>query len=355
MLYIESQIEKGSANVQNYGLRFIKKSKQKNLLHLAILLVLLAAGVGGSVLFKPAGVCSALLPQAPVGAIIITVGGSINNPHFTEGKNSSLDTTVSSLFGMSDLRIISLTAPVDDTHGQQAITASVIHSLFKESGINLVQLSDHRILSHGAAGLINTIDFLDMNQIAQVGAGFNREEAQAAAFYSKDNKTVAVLALNANAPPGWSAGKNRLGVASFDEGFIETLAEAKSGSDAVIALVSFTNCSSPQEQMVLARSLIDEGINLVIGTGTGPLRKVEHYRDGIIFPNIGNLSSPPSMFSYEKESVLLNIIISPEGKVEIRAIPLIVNHSKASLASGTFFSRKISARLGNSVWSLDIN
>lgn len=346
--------------MHDQGLNFIKQNKKKNPLHLAALLFLLIMGIlGGMFLEKAVSVGDTKSLITPEGSITITIGGSYNPPPSVRGQNPSVAKSIAELFAFSDLRIVSLAAPVDNNAVLSDKKGPAIHpsisSFLKESKINIVQLSDHRILSFGAAGLINTLDFLHINGIQQIGVGLSKEEALAPIYFSKEDKTIAILALNANPPPGWAARKNRLGVAFYDSDYLpEILKDAGSKSDAIIVLISFTNESSEQEQKDLARKLIDQGINVIVGTGMGPLQKVERYKHGVIFYNIGNLSSPPAMFSYAKESVLLKIALQPEGKMEIKAIPLIADHSSVKTARGGFYEWKISKRLGDRLWILDI-
>ena len=103
-----------------------------------------------------------------------------------------------------------------------------------------------------------------------------------------------------------------------------------------------------------AEFLIDQGANMVVGTAASSLQKVDRYRNGLIFYNIGHIASPPNIISYNKESVILHIAITTEKQLEIMAVPIFTNHADVKIAKGPLVKSKIFARLGARSWRLDL-
>ncbi|MBS4021313.1 MAG: CapA family protein [Dethiobacter sp.] len=342
--------------MQNLGIKYIKQSRKNNTVHLAILLILLVSVILSGLFEERAEIVFGMESHSVKDAITVTIGGSYNPSLIDRQKNTVFSGEITRLFANSDLAIISLAAPISAgsaaTEKYPVIQQSV-KTMLEESKINIVQISNHRIMSHGAVGLLNTKGFLDSNRILQIGAGFSEAEALAPYFFLSEGTTVAVMALNANPPPGWEAGKNRLGVAAFtSDSSRKIVKEASEKSDLLIVLISFSNENTDQQQRNVARDLIEQGAHVVIGTGTGPLKRVETYKQGVIFYNIGNLSSSGSMYSYINESALLRIVVFGAGKAEIKAVPLIAGHSTVRLAGVGYLAYKIKRRLGGSVWEL---
>lgn len=344
--------------MHNKGLQCIKNNKKNNTLHLCILLVVLLIGAvagtylgGEERLFDP----SSLQPNDE--SFTVTIGGIYNHSFFSRHQNMPINKGLTEIFAASDVNLFSLSTPfVRDTafvDGKSMLTYAAIKTLLDQYNINLVQLSDQRILSLGVTGLLDTVSFLSMQDIQHVGAGLNKEEAIAPVYFSKRGKTIAVLAINAAPPPGWAAGQNNFGVAAYSDRHAEILAEVKDKCEVVITLVSFPNEITRQQKEALAMELINDGVHIVVGTGTGAVQKAEVYKNGIIFFNIGNLWSPQAIYSYERESVVLQIAISPDNTVKIKAIPLVSLRSAHQAVSGGFYHYKISQRLGGSFWQLE--
>lgn len=344
--------------MHNKGLQYIKHHKKRNTLHLgALLIVLLIGAVAGTYLDREERLFDPNSLQPAKENLTLTIGGNFNHSISSRQQNMPISKGLAEIFAASDVNLFSLSTPiVSDTalvDGNDMLTSASIKNLLDQYNINLVQLSDQRILSLGVTGFLDTVSFLSTQEIQHVGAGLNKEEAIAPVYFSKRGKTIAVLAINAAPSPGWAAGQSRFGVASYSDRHAEIVAEAKATCDVVIALVSFPNEFAGHQKEELTRKLIDHGVHIVVGTGMGPVQKTELYKSGIIFFNIGNLWSPQAIYSYERESTVLQIAISPENTVKIKAISLVSFPSSLKAVSGGFYQYKLSQRLGGSFWELE--
>ncbi len=336
------------------ALAWIRQNKKKNSLHLLILVMLLPCIYAG-IFYHEKGDLAPVLTPPSEGSTIIAIGGRVNAPSYPGQHNPLFDSNLTSVLALSDLNIVSLTAPISSLATKDAVLRPSILGLLKEGNINTVQLSDHGVLGLGAVGLMETLNHLDINKIPLIGAGLRQDEALAPLYFSNNGQTIALLAVNAHPPPGWSAALNRVGIASAaSDDLPEILKDANMKSDVLIVLISFTNMDSKEKQQLVARNIIDQGAHMVVGTGTGSLKPAENYAHGLIIYNLGSLSSPPEMFSYAKEAILLRIQVGPSKSMDIEAVPLLVTPKTVKIAGNRFLQSKIAKRLGNSHWTLGI-
>jgi poly-gamma-glutamate capsule biosynthesis protein CapA/YwtB (metallophosphatase superfamily) len=170
------------------------------------------------------------------------------------------------------------------------------------------------------------LDKLGELGIAYIGAGLNKADALKPYYLAKGSLTAGILALNAFPPQEMAAGQNRLGVASGNaEELPALLKEMTKQSDIIIVMVSFPAVSGPgatDSQKIFARSLIDLGAHIVVGSGGDIIQETEIYRQGAIFYNLGNIMAGTSGYGYAQEAVLLQFSFSPGGTSEVKALPV---------------------------------
>ncbi|UNC91713.1 CapA family protein [Candidatus Contubernalis alkaliaceticus] len=331
------------------ALAFMKASKKKGalipLLSTAFLLLYLIYQVSGNSIlpvFKEENLDNLVYLETLPGlenSLVISIGGNVN-PLPVSRLPDNVEPpffcpTVSETLSFSDLNIANLMAPIveDDYEALDKANAwgdtPETAPLLKKAGIDLIQVSGHHILDYGAPGLINTLTMLKSQDITALGAGLNSEEAFTPYYYTKEGLTVGILAFNASPPLGWTAGTNRLGVTGGEEEMIKTiLKEMEQKSQLSLVLVSFKDSHSSKasaEQKEFARQLVNMGTHIVVGTGANIVQETELYQGGIIFYNLGNFTAPPSMYSYQREGVLITLILTPQGENLIFALPLQVD------------------------------
>lgn len=359
------------------SLKFIKYSKKRNLLQIlflfiALLFLLVYPGVNAeyqrltSARKMSEFLCSNINPDD----LVITVGGNFNPRTPWHSTRSFQDTPlfcsyITALLTTSDLNILSLTAPFISENllpfdKSQALGMPPRKAnLLQENNIGLVQISGNNILDFGAPGLVNTLTLLGEKKIVAAGAGLNRNEAIKPYYFHNAKLTAGVLALNANPPPGWEAGENRLGVATADNETIrKLLPEMEEKADIIVVLVSFGDTNSPRptnDQKSFARALINAGADIVIGMGGNLVQETELYQQGIIFYNLGNITPSQVRFNYAKESILLQIVLSANGGSRVIAYPLSLGNTSTEMLFSeipeNILSQKIFWRLrGEVLW-----
>ena len=166
----------------------------------------------------------------------------------------------------------------------------------EDAGIDILALANNHILDYGYDGLLDTIKHIDNTGIKRVGAGKNKEDALKAAIVEKDGLKIGVFSASRVVPyVEWYATKQRPGLIGAYDGHIEELLnevqEIKKKVDIVILSIHWgiEGNSEPKDQdVVLAKKLIDGGVDIIMGHHPHVLQGIEIYKGKPIFYSLGN-------------------------------------------------------------------
>jgi len=165
--------------------------------------------------------------------------------------------------------------------------------VMKEAGINLVSLANNHMMDYGPEGLFDTMHCLDSAGIRHVGAGKNREKAQAPLIVSIGNKKIAFLARSSVivSSPSY-AGPSLSGVAFLDTGeLIDNVRRCTGVADLVIVLLHWglEEYSYPAPaQKLLVRKLVDAGADAIIGHHPHVLQGLQRLDRAVVAYSLGN-------------------------------------------------------------------
>ena len=196
----------------------------------------------------------------------------------------------------ADLAISNLETPLTLSDTKIEKTGSVLKALpesveaIKYGGISLVTLANNHIFDYGEVGLKDTIDVLEANQIAYVGAGDCNKKARKPYVFEKNNKKLSIFSIAENE---WSTTLgNRYGANPLNE--IENyydIVTAKKTSDFVLVIVhgglEYYHLPSPRIKK-LFRFFIDVGADAVISHHTHYYSGYEIYKNKPIVYGLGN-------------------------------------------------------------------
>ena len=193
-------------------------------------------------------------------------------------------------------RIFNLEVPLTDTknpiikQGPNLIAPTATVNGYKALGVNLLTLANNHILDQGKQGLKETIEVLDKNGIAHVGAGKDQFEAEKPYVFSFADKKIGVYAC---AEHEFSISSNNIpGANPFDPLWsLDHVEELKKTVDFVIVLYhggkEHYRYPSPNLQIV-CRRLVDKGADLVICQHSHCIGCEEKYKSGTILYGQGN-------------------------------------------------------------------
>lgn len=162
----------------------------------------------------------------------------------------------------------------------------------KLAGFNVLSIANNHIMNFGKAGLESTIKILDENNISHIGAGIGKEEIYKPVIKNIKGTAFAFLGFTYNSDQRRLPNGDVYGVANMEiEKMKENVRKAKLENDIVIVSMHAgteykTSSSSFQENF--ARSAIDAGARLVIGSHPHVVQNVEKYNDGYIIYSLGN-------------------------------------------------------------------
>lgn len=165
--------------------------------------------------------------------------------------------------------------------------------VMKEAGFNLVSLANNHIMDYGPEGLFDTMRCLDSAGIRHVGAGKNREEAQAPLIVSIRNWKIAFLARSSVivSSPSY-AGPSLPGVAFLDTGeLIYNVRRCTGAADLVVVLLHWglEEYSYPAPaQKFLARKLVDAGADAIIGHHPHVTQGLQRLDRAVVAYSLGN-------------------------------------------------------------------
>ena len=168
-------------------------------------------------------------------------------------------------------------------------------SIWNTLGVDVATLANNHVFDYGGEAFSDTLDTLQNAGIDWVGAGRNLEEAMTPAYYELDGLTVAIVNAtraekNVMTP---EAGPDSPGVLRcYDtERFEQVIAQAEQKADVVVCCVHWgTEYSYTLEevQRSTARTYIDAGADVIVGTHSHCLQGIEYYKGVPVFYSLGN-------------------------------------------------------------------
>jgi hypothetical protein len=169
---------------------------------------------------------------------------------------------------------------------------TVTREMLRRLNVVCVSLANNHILDCGREGLANTIRLLDNEGIYHAGAGLKAEQAEPVIF-SLAGKTIAFAAYaDTSTHPGADHYKE-LHLKTFDPPRVsEEIRAVRAKADIVIVSIHWGSDYSfyhDEWQSVVARQLINDGADIIMGHHSHTLQSFEAYGSGLIFYGLGSL------------------------------------------------------------------
>lgn len=244
-----------------------------------------------------------------------------------KAEDGSVDAELSKLMNGMDLQV---------ANNEVAVADEKTVENYKAMGVDLVTLAGSHIFDAGADGLTGTVEALDKQGIAHMGAGKNAEEAAKPAVYVINGRKIAFL--SAYDVLYWKSSKaataTSAGVFSIHDGNVAVMnavKDAKANSDYVFVYLNAgmdeTGDWFDGDQDKLTKAVIDAGADGVIGANCSRLQGMQFYKKKLIVYGLGN-------FLYGEKSAdtgLLQVTISKDGTVQNVFHPCRLNDGKVAL------------------------
>ena len=229
----------------------------------------------------------------------------------------------------------------------------------KNTGFDSVNLANNHSMDYGETGLLDTISILKQNDLKFVGAGANIKDALKPVIFERNELKIGFLGFTS---AGNIAKEESSGCAPLNKGLIiKCISELRKKVDILVVSlhwgIEYVFYPSPEQQK-LARTLIDNGADLIIGHHPHVVQGIEKYMDKLIIYSLGNCN-----FGVEQdknyEGADIGIVVSVEFskdrimncellpvKINSNYQPILLGGSEKSKALD--FIDKISVQLQNS-------
>ena len=221
-------------------------------------------------------------------------------------------------------------------------------SILKDLGTDIVSLANNHVYDYGADALNDTADLLDEAEIAYVGGGRNKEEAEQPAYYIINGIKIGFVAASEGeiyrfTPAATDTTPGIMECYDATE-YNKVIAQAASECDYLIAYVHWGTEDDNQyteQQTTHGKEFLASGADIVIGGHPHVLQGIEYTDDGPIVYSLGDF-----WFNDEtKYTGLLNLNITVDGLQEMSFTPCLQSDYKTQYLTDTDEQRNLYDRL----------
>ena len=196
----------------------------------------------------------------------------------------------------------------------------------ESAGIDVLGLANNHILDYGYNGLLDTINHIDNTGIKRVGAGKNKADAMKPVIIENEGFKIGILSASRVVPDvAWYATGQRPGlIGAYDvhiEGLLNEIKKSKNDVDLVVLSIHWGIEKDPEpkaQDVVLAKKLIDGGVDIIMGHHPHVLQGIEVYKGKPIFYSLGNfVFGTKGEFTSNTMIAQVNLIDGKMNNIEI--------------------------------------
>lgn len=219
-------------------------------------------------------------------------------------------------------------------------------------GFNFINVANNHALQHGIEAFDETVDLLANSQIEVVGLadGLRCQVKQ----FKKNDQEVLILSYSLRPEKYYKGDVIRYAQVTEDV-ILAHVKELRHKKQAPIVLSlhwgeEYLNYPS-RSQVDFAHSLVDSGVNLILGHHPHVLQGVEKYKGGVIAYSLGN-------FIFDKwqrnprESVIIDCHLNHNGVIDYKLIPILINRNYQPVIVSEKQGKKILQRLKKYTYAL---
>ncbi|MFZ5826068.1 MAG: CapA family protein [Bacillota bacterium] len=218
--------------------------------------------------------------------------------------------------------------------------------VLKAAGLDGLTLANNHILDSDEENFLETMDLLRQAGIPWTGGGRDLDEARRPLVLEARGVRIAFLGYSEFAdlffdwhyPRSFAATEERPGVPRIDEAWLaEDIQKARSLADVVAVTlhwgVEFENHPT-EEQVRLARWIVDQGADLVLGYHPHAIQGFELYRGKFIAYSLGNFIMDRQDTDLARESMILDFLIGVDGVRQVQVHPVWIHAEQPYMMTG---------------------
>lgn len=228
-----------------------------------------------------------------------------------------------------------------------------VEAALKDAGFTILNLANNHTPNYGAAGILDTLKYLDAAGIAHIGAGKDLAQADQAVYIEKNGIKFAFLGYNDSdvVPPSYGAAAGHAGTNIMSvEKVQRDVKLARQHADIVIVSMHSGIEYTPgpdNSQKNFAHAAIDAGANMVIGHHPHVIQTIEQYKGKYIFYSLGNFVFDQAFSKEVQEGMTLKITFDKTGPQKVEYNPVwIEDLSQPHLVTDQKLLSEEIARLG---------
>ena len=209
--------------------------------------------------------------------------------------------------------------------------------------IDIVSIANNHIMDYGKEGLIDTIKWLNKNNIKYTGAGFNLDEARTPAIFTHNDIEIVFLAYNDRPPRYFDAAEKLPGAAPLNLKIIkEDIKKYKNKSSIVLVSLHWgveQTLYPTKRQRAIAKQIIDAGANGIIGHHPHWPQGIQIYKGAPIVYSLGNFLNG---YYNVKEQDNIFVVLNCKGTkiTSLDIIPIAGRNSKINFQPYQLTSRE---------------
>jgi poly-gamma-glutamate synthesis protein (capsule biosynthesis protein) len=180
----------------------------------------------------------------------------------------------------------------------------------KYSGFNVFTLANNHILDWGIDAATDTMHYLKEKGLYFSGVGFSKEEASKPVQFDLNGVQVGIICYNDIYPFTMMYRGRKIETNSLDSQTEETIRDLKEVFDILVAAVHTGTeyLQEPEKEKIQKmRTLVDYGVDVVLGTHPHVAQEIEVYRESLIVYSLGNLIFDQSWSPETSRGILLEI------------------------------------------------
>ena len=224
------------------------------------------------------------------------LGGRVSETIINKGENFVFG-RVKEILPEHDIFFLNLEMPFSEgsspvlSHAHESFVVPFSHiKVLKYLGVHVANIGTNHLMDFGEKALLDTIELLSNEGIHPVGGGKNENEARKPVVL--EIKGIRLGFLGYCKIGEYTAKDDKGGAAPLQqESIMEDVEKIKNEVDYVILSLHWgtelSEYPSP-EQVALAHSLIDAGVDVILGHHPHVLQGIERYNSGLIFYSLGN-------------------------------------------------------------------
>lgn len=277
-------------------------------------------------------------------SLSIIIGGdivpsSVDCSLSSEGQPRIIDPDVVRLLQDSDFRVFNLESPIGESEktikkeGRCFIAHPDCVDFLKSLGCTALGIANNHIKDYGEAGMLQTLDILNQNEITPFGYGENYKNASDTVILKKDGKSVAIIACSETEFTTFLDGG--IGAVPYHDYWTNRkITEAKKNCDIVVVLYhggkEYYPYAAPYHQE-RCHIMVDAGADFILSQHSHCIGGLEEYCGAKILYGQGNFIFDQKNGKAEtKQGLLARIVV--ENTTNLELIPVMLEDGIVKLA-----------------------